>query len=51
MFDEFFKELVKVFFVESFKQNEKNEKNDVKENSIKGVEKIKENVKMFLIIY
>ncbi|WJI95728.1 preprotein translocase subunit SecG [Helicobacter pylori] len=40
------KEPAKVPFVESPKQNEKNEKNDAKENGIKGVEKTKENAKM-----
>ncbi|WQR90882.1 preprotein translocase subunit SecG [Helicobacter pylori] len=39
------KEPVKAPSVESPKQNEKNEKNDAKENSIKGVEKTKENAK------
>ncbi|GAA8126094.1 preprotein translocase subunit SecG [Helicobacter pylori] len=40
------KEPAKAPFVESPKQNEKNEKNDAKENGIKGVEKTKENAKM-----
>ncbi|MBH0304001.1 preprotein translocase subunit SecG [Helicobacter pylori] len=39
------KEPVKAPSVESPKQNEKNEKNDAKENNIKGVEKTKENAK------
>ncbi|GAA6822273.1 preprotein translocase subunit SecG [Helicobacter pylori] len=39
------KEPVKAPSIESPKQNEKNEKNDAKENSIKGVEKTKENAK------
>ncbi|WP_162968473.1 preprotein translocase subunit SecG [Helicobacter pylori] len=39
------KEPAKTPFVESPKQNEKNEKNDAKENGIKGVEKTKENAK------
>ncbi|GAA7252497.1 preprotein translocase subunit SecG [Helicobacter pylori] len=39
------KESVKALSVESPKQNEKNEKNDAKENGIKGVEKTKENAK------
>ncbi|WP_367697429.1 preprotein translocase subunit SecG [Helicobacter pylori] len=39
------KEPAKVPFIESPKQNEKNEKNDAKENGIKGVEKTKENAK------
>ncbi|MGN8366348.1 preprotein translocase subunit SecG [Helicobacter pylori] len=43
--DELPKEPVKAPSVESPKQNEKNEKNDAKENNIKGVEKTKENIK------
>ncbi|MCQ2877903.1 preprotein translocase subunit SecG [Helicobacter pylori] len=39
------KEPVKAPSVESPKQNEENEKNDAKENGIKGVEKTKENAK------
>ncbi|MCQ2857145.1 preprotein translocase subunit SecG [Helicobacter pylori] len=39
------KESAKALSVESPKQNEKNEKNDAKENGIKGVEKTKENAK------
>ncbi|EJB40471.1 preprotein translocase, SecG subunit [Helicobacter pylori Hp A-4] len=39
------KEPLNAPFVESPKQNEKNEKNDAKENGIKGVEKTKENAK------
>ncbi|WP_165487396.1 preprotein translocase subunit SecG [Helicobacter pylori] len=39
------KEPTKALSVESPKKNEENEKNDAKENGIKGVEKTKENIK------